>query len=364
MARLLSIRAAAPEAELVVPVILDGENAWESYPENGAPFLHALAAALAVRGELEVVTPSEALSRLTVPPGHLERVVAGSWVEGTLATWVGAAPKNKAWSLLHDAREALGGEIAAAPLISPADVLAGDASPAVAKAALFAAEASDWFWWLGDDHSSAHDLVFDALFRRHLADAYRALRRPVPPALLEPVDPVHAPVVESPQLPLGPRVDGVAGDAGWSGAGRIQGGSRGAMQRSAGLVKELLFGASASGDALFLRAEPEGDASSFHGRTLRVEFLPGRGEAPVAADVPLFSGVTGEDGLKVALGQVLDVRLPCPSGTQAAIAFRVSILDANGRLLETIPEDGWVRFRPPGPSSSPGSARRAAQTPA
>ncbi len=46
VARLLSIRDAAPEAELVVPVILDGENAWETYPDNGEPFLRALASAL------------------------------------------------------------------------------------------------------------------------------------------------------------------------------------------------------------------------------------------------------------------------------------------------------------------------------
>lgn len=364
VARLLSIRAAAPEAELVVPVILDGENAWETYPDNGAPFLRALASALAAREDFEVVTPSEALSRLATPPGQLERVVSGSWVEGTLATWIGAAPKNRAWGLLHAAREALGGEIAAAPVVSPADIVPGETSPAAAKAALFAAEASDWFWWLGDDHSSAHDLVFDSLFRRHLAAAYRALSRPVPPELLEPVDPMHAPIVETPQLPLGPRVDGVPGDAGWSGAGRIQGGSRGTMQRSAGLIKELLFGASASGDTLFLRAAPEGDASSLHGRTLRVELLPARDGAPIATDVPLASGVAGDGDLKVALGAVLDVRLPISAGTQASIAFRVSILDAHGRLMETIPEDGWVRFRPPGPASSPGSVRRAAQTPA
>ena len=364
VARLLTIRAAAPEAELVVPVILDGENAWESYPDNGAPFLRALAAALAARSEFEVVTPSEALSRLTTPPAHLERLVAGSWVEGTLATWVGAAPKNKAWGLLHDAREALGGEIAAAPVVSPAEVLAGVKSPAAAKAALFAAEASDWFWWLGDDHTSAHDFVFDALFRRHLAAAYSALSRPVPPELLEPVDPVNAPVVESPQLPLGPGVDGLRGETGWGGAGRLRGGSRGTMQRSAGLVKELLFGASASGDVLFLRAEPEGDASTFGGRVLRVEFLPGRGEAPVATDIKLVQGVTSEGELKVALGEVLDARVPCPPGPHGAIAFRISILDEAGRLIEMIPEDGWVRFRPPGPASSPGSARRAALSPA
>ncbi len=368
VARLLSIREAAPEAELVVPVILDGENAWETYPDNGVPFLRALGAALAARAEVEVVTPKEALARLNAPPGQLERVVAGSWVEGSLATWIGAAPKNKAWSLLHAAREALGGEIAAAPVVSPADIPPGAVGPAAAKAALFAAEASDWFWWLGEDHSSAHDRVFDVLFRRHLAAAYRALSRPVPSELLEPVDPVHSPAVEAPQLPLGPRVDGEAGDAGWSGAGRVKGGSRGTMQRSTGLVKEMLFGSSASGDALFLRLEPEADASAFEGRTLRVEFLPGREEAdalsPVTKDVRIGSGTTGDGELKVALGATLDIRLSTPPGSRGSIAFRVSIVDASGHTIEAIPDDGWVRFRPPGPSSSPGSARRAAQTPA
>ena len=94
----------------------------------------------------------------------------------------------------------------------PAEVLAGRAdAAATAKAALFAAEASDWFWWFGDDHTSAHDAVFDELFRRHLAAAYRAAGRPVPVELLEPVDPSHAPAFETPLRPLWPAVDGGEG---------------------------------------------------------------------------------------------------------------------------------------------------------
>jgi alpha-amylase/alpha-mannosidase (GH57 family) len=365
VARLLSIRSAAPEAELVVPVILDGENAWEAYPDNGAPFLRALAAALAAHDDFEVVTPSEALARLSAPPGSLDRVVAGSWVEGSLATWIGAPPKNKAWSLLHKAREALGGEIAAAPVVSPANVLSGDPSPAAAKAALFAAEASDWFWWLGDDHSSAHDAVFDALFRRHLAAAYRAAGRPVPPELLEPVDPAHGPEVELPGSALWPAVDGLAGEADWAGAGCVKGGSRGAMHRGAGLVKQLLFGASAAGDTLFLRLDPEGDASIFHGQTLRVEILPpGGGNAPAVTELRLVPGVTGEGGLRVGLSRVLEVRLPCSFDARSALSFRVAVLDGAGRAREAIPEDGWIRFRPPGPASSPASLRRARHVPA
>jgi catechol 2,3-dioxygenase-like lactoylglutathione lyase family enzyme len=45
------------------------------------------------------------------------------------------------------------------------------------------AEGSDWFWWYGDDHSSAHDLEFDDLFRRHLRNVYKLLEKPIPDEL-------------------------------------------------------------------------------------------------------------------------------------------------------------------------------------
>jgi hypothetical protein len=137
------------------------------------------------------------------------------------------------------------------------------------------------------------------------------------------------------------------------------------MHRSAGLVKGLAFGASASGESLFLRLEPQGDAASFEGKSLRVELLPsGRGGAPVATNLPLAPGVVGDGNLRVGLGQVLDVRFPCPPNSRAAIAFRVALVDGSGRVLETIPEDGWVRFRPPGPASSPGGLKKVAESPA
>ena len=137
------------------------------------------------------------------------------------------------------------------------------------------------------------------------------------------------------------------------------------MHRSEGLVKQVLFGASAAGDTLFLRLDPEKDASAFHGRMLRVEIQPsGDGGAPVSTDLRLSPGVTGDGRLRVGLDRVLEVRLPCSPGAHAALSFRLALLDADGHTTETIPEDGWVRFRPPGPASSPASLRRARQTPA
>jgi alpha-amylase/alpha-mannosidase (GH57 family) len=355
VARLVSIRNAAPEAELVVPVILDGENAWETYPENGEPFLNALSALLASRDDIRVVTPSQALAE--VPPAPLERLVAGSWVDGTLATWIGAPAKNRAWSLLGAAREALAGTIAAAPVVPPAEVLAGAVSPAAAaKAALFAAEASDWFWWFGDDHTSAHDAVFDELFRRHLACAWRAAGRPVPVELLEPVDPRHAPPFEAPLRPLWPAVDGGDG-SGWDGAGRVKARPRGTMHRGSGLVKEMLFGASASGDPLFVRLEPadETGAAALAGLTLRVELLVPGADAPAAFESPVAPGIASVNGARIALASALEARLPLGIPHTGPLVFRARLIDAKGRVAEAIPADGWVRFTPPGPASSAAS---------
>jgi alpha-amylase/alpha-mannosidase (GH57 family) len=212
-----------------VPVILDGENAWETYPDNGEPFLAALAAALAGRDDIRVVTPSTALAE--VPAAPLDGLVAGSWVNGTLATWIGSPAKNRAWTFLGAAREALAGFIAAAPVVAPGEVIAGRAdAAAAAKAALFAAEASDWFWWFGDDHTSAHDPVFDELFRGHLAarTARGAARARRAPRARGP----QARARRSRAAPASLARRRRRGGAGWEGAGRAAVKPAGTMHRA------------------------------------------------------------------------------------------------------------------------------------
>ena len=104
---------------------------------------------------------------------------AGSWISHNFAIWIGHHEDNTAWDLLHKTREFLK-ETAAA---GTADAEALEK----AQKELDIAEGSDWFWWFGDDHSSAQDALFDELFRRHLSNVYRLLGSNPPNALRRPI---------------------------------------------------------------------------------------------------------------------------------------------------------------------------------
>lgn len=147
----------------VVPVVLDGENPWESYPDAGEAFLSTLFASG------RTVAVGDVVDHL--PRGHIRGLHTGSWIHANLAIWAGDPMDRAAWrrlAALRRAYEAAGRPDAAWPHLR-------------------AAEGSDWFWWYGPEHhTEMHDL-FDRLFNRHLAAGWRALGRTPPEALSVPV---------------------------------------------------------------------------------------------------------------------------------------------------------------------------------
>ena len=154
-------------------IALDGENAWEHYPFNGYYFLRALYALLADHPRFELTTLSECLAR-GIQPAPLPRVLAGSWVHGTLATWMGDAAKNRAWDLLCDAKEAYDRVML---------TMTDPAQRAQCGRQLALCESSDWFWWFGDYNPAEAVMQFDRLYRRQLVTLYRRLNL-VPPGEL------------------------------------------------------------------------------------------------------------------------------------------------------------------------------------
>jgi alpha-amylase/alpha-mannosidase (GH57 family) len=179
-----NIAAACRERrDCAIVVILDGENAWEHYPENAWHFMEALYARLGAHPRLRPTTFSEFLGRNRPVPVELPRLVAGSWVYGTLSTWVGAAEKNRAWELLAAAKQAFDVAIAAGRLEPEAR--------AAAECALAVCEGSDWFWWFGDYNPAQTVSDFERQYRAHLASLYRLIGEPAPAALSQPLAQGH-----------------------------------------------------------------------------------------------------------------------------------------------------------------------------
>jgi alpha-amylase/alpha-mannosidase (GH57 family) len=164
-----------------VLIALDGENAWEHYPFNGYYFLRALYTQIADHPQLELTTLSDCLAR-GMQPAPLARVCAGSWVHGTLATWIGDPAKNRAWDLLCDAKEAYDRALPA---------LAEAAQRVAAGRQLALCEGSDWFWWLGDYNPADAVSQFDRLYRRQLVTLYRRLNLAPPGELALPIAAGH-----------------------------------------------------------------------------------------------------------------------------------------------------------------------------
>lgn len=168
------VEANTEGARQVVSVILDGENAWEYYPYNGYYFLDELYARLAAHPRIRTSTFAACLDA-GIDATPLPSLVAGSWVYGNLATWIGAADKNRAWDLLCAAKQ--GFDLVAASGRLTAEELA------VATNQLADCEASDWFWWFGDYNPGEAVSQFDHLYRLKLGHLYRLLKLPLPAEL-------------------------------------------------------------------------------------------------------------------------------------------------------------------------------------
>jgi alpha-amylase/alpha-mannosidase (GH57 family) len=300
--------AAADGGEALLPVILDGENAWEHFDGNGHPFLRALYGRLAAHTELRTVTMAEACANPGAAAGTIESIFPGSWIDANFSIWIGHRDDQIAWSQLGDAREAI-------------EAASDAGAPAIehAREELLIAEGSDWFWWYGDDHSSDHDAEFDDLFRRHLRNVYRLLHKPVPEELF--VSNIsRTQTVQEEQPPsawLSPTIDGEATSYfEWLGAGAFEvSAHQGAMHQTgaaAPILTHVRFGFSPS--HLFVRLDAERRLADLmaEGHGFSLTFLsPSRQRLDVEpSGRTTWSGASGPRGGRVAAGTVLELAVP------------------------------------------------------
>jgi len=216
----------------IVPVILDGENAWEFYPENANKFFTLLYSRLEACNWIETLTMSEACDSDT-PEHRPAKIRAGSWIYANFTTWMGHAEKNEGWRLLADAHKRFQAK---------KDTLENTAQ---IQKELYIAEGSDWFWWYGDDHFSLQSDTFDKLFRGHLANIYELMGEKVPVDITKPIKKSHKTgLLKKPATLFTPKLDGrVTSFYEWIGAGKFDlKFDAGAMTASGNTLEILYFG--------------------------------------------------------------------------------------------------------------------------
>ena len=345
-------RERAGGEEALLPIILDGENAWEHFEGNGRPFLRALYRRLSQHPELRTVTMADGCA---APQRPLAGIFPGSWIDANFYIWIGHADDRKGWSQLSDARQALDAATREATL--------GAAALAEAQEEIFIAEGSDWFWWYGDDHSSAHDLEFDDLFRRHLRNAYRLLEKPVPDELfVSNISGAGGPRAEAaPTALLAPTLDGEETSYfEWLGAGALEvqdvGGTMSQSEPRASILTVIQFGFARSRDLLYVRLDGDRRLADLlaDGYEFSLKFLQPPGVrfsvrtimgrlTGTFWDKPAVSERWTERGPRasaIAAGTILEIALPLAdlhSGDGRDLAFFVIVSAPNQAEVENHP---------------------------
>jgi alpha-amylase/alpha-mannosidase (GH57 family) len=235
----------------LISVILDGENAWENYDNDGKEFLHALYQRLSDDPLIVTVTPTEFLE--TVPePRRINNLWAGSWINSDFSTWIGEEEENRAWDLLRETRVFLQTYVTGRNRenATPEEV-------AEAFTQMYIAEGSDWFWWYGSDQDSGDDGAFDQQFRNTLKRVYEAVEAEPPRVLDVPIIPEAAASPDRAASGLiSPIIDGIANEGEWDAAG-LYTASGGVMATGAPVFADMAYGFDARNLYLKIGLNPE-----------------------------------------------------------------------------------------------------------
>ncbi len=300
----------------VVSVVLDGENCWEFYDNNGYEFRESLYSAISDSTWIETVLPSE-----LEPERELSRLFPGSWIGGNFLTWIGDNEKNRAWELLGTTKlelERRNGDVAV-------------------KEHLLIAEGSDWFWWFGKGHYSPFSHDFDRLFRSHLIAVYRELGVDIPHELLSPIKKFTGEKSKPPKGYVKPIIDGeVTNYYEWLLAGEIDLLEFSTMETTSFVMEKLYYGYDEEGN-LYLRID--GNWEKFLNRNFElIVELEGKELQKFSFKFSDNRGTTPEcKGTEAALKKVLEIAIPYSCFEKAERLKLAVKLFLNRKFVEEAP---------------------------
>lgn len=340
----------APDDRGIVLIAMDGENAWEFYPDGGYPFLDALYTAIEDSDVVEPITLSAYLEQHGARE-EVSQVATGSWVDGNLNTWIGDPVKNRAWEALAAAYQMVRDLPERRCKVHGGPGNGGDCP-------LLKAEASDWFWWFGKGHASVHKREFDYLFRQNLRAVYRRVGVTPPESLDEPLnEDVRSLNQRPPTATIQPKITGFRDSYyKWVGAGVCEF-SHGSIHRLRPVLASVHFGFDR--ERVYVRCdgfEPLGvflEADGF----VRLHFVRPAEVTLLVRGCPrgcVVERLVGEHpagvvpGSEVAVNEVLEASVPVEVfGTDRRPPFAIEffvVLGQGDLEVERFPWDSLIEF--------------------
>jgi len=351
---LLAIRRSLPKKRgFIVPIILDGENAWEHYENDGRDFLLYLYDGLSREESLRTITISEHL-RENPESEELKSLRSGSWIYANFRTWIGHEEDNLSWDYLTDTRDRFE-EFA---LKNP------DKDLSSIKKYIFIAEGSDWNWWYGDEHVTDQQKEFDELYRANLISAWRQMSVEPPQYLYVPILLEDRAIMPTAQIRgfITPKIDGfITGFFEWYQSASLNiSKSGGSMHKSESLMSDIYYGFDASN--LYIRLDPKVPFENFpEGSSISLVFLRPH---EFMLDVALRDGTKGilykregDNWVKsaeitsVAVGEIFEAGISF-SLINAVENDEINLcvmVNSEGREIERCPIRGYISIIVPTP---------------
>ncbi len=324
-------------SELVVPIILDGENAWEYYYKSGRHFLREFFRLVEQDESIETVTFSQCLD---MEPDVIKHFSTGSWINGNFDIWIGDEDDRRGWQLIEAARDAFERKKETARL--------SEAQKREILEYIYIAQGSDWFWWFGKENYTPHLQIFDYLLRKNLQKVYDLLGLAPPEQLFNPLSTALKKAeidVVCPKSLIKPEIDGrISNYFEWLNAGSIDVASAagGAMAFSNPLVSGFFYGFDKQ--YLYLRVDMARDACLYLGKgyTLDIVFIKDNEKRVLA-----IKDIKGTED--IAIDTVIECRvpltfIPVKEGESFNLLMEWKV---NEEFFQTIPGHGYFTITVP-----------------
>ena len=345
----------------LVTIILDGENCWEYYRNDGWDFLQELYRAISNDSLLESTTIGKFIENYPEPVS-LPKLWSGSWINRNFGVWIGHEEDNLAWNYLARTRKML------AHFEEKHQEKYKEAIEK-AKEEIYAAEGSDWNWWYGDEHRSANSVDFDNLYRKHLMNVYTFLGQKVPNWLHIAISGHEKPRPKrEPADFINPILDGkVTNYFEWQGAGQYEVSETiGPMHRRGNIIRSFFYGFDLNNFYLRIDTNMQLSYENLKDLTIKINFSK---ESPQQASIQmnqdgnlalsLFDIVQAEDGenyqklkdlTSVSYQKIIELSIPFVD-LRAKVGQAIEIvvvLERNNVELERWPFHGTISFLVPG----------------